>query len=87
MNNIERLNRLKELVLITLGVAIYAFGFVNFNMANKLAEGGVAGITLILHAMIGINPAYSSLILNIPLFILGAKIFGKRSLFLTIYAL
>ncbi|EMF48755.1 Transporter [Streptococcus parauberis KRS-02109] len=85
MNNIERLNRLKELVLITLGVAIYAFGFVNFNMANKLAEGGVAGITLILHAMIGINPAYSSLILNIPLFILGAKIFGKRSLFLTIY--
>lgn len=85
MNNIERLNRLKELVLITLGVAIYTFGFVNFNMANKLAEGGVAGITLILHAMIGINPAYSSLILNIPLFILGAKIFGKRSLFLTIY--
>lgn len=85
MNNVERLNRLKELVLITFGVAIYAFGFVNFNMANKLAEGGVAGITLIFHAMIGINPAYSSLILNIPLFILGAKIFGKKSLFLTIY--
>ncbi|KHD44635.1 YitT family protein [Streptococcus hongkongensis] len=85
MTNMEVLNKLRKLVLITLGVAIYAFGFVNFNMANRLAEGGVAGITLILHAMIGINPAYSSLILNIPLFILGAKIFGKRSLFLTIY--
>ncbi|VHD96093.1 putative transporter [Streptococcus pyogenes] len=54
-------------------------------MANALAEGGVAGITLILHAHFGINPAYSSLLFNLPLFILGAKIFGKRSLALTIY--
>nr|WP_207927418.1 YitT family protein [Streptococcus catagoni] len=81
----EVLNKLKELFLITLGVAIYAFGFVNFNMANKLAEGGVAGLTLITHALVGVNPAYSSLIFNIPLFILGAFIFGKRSLALTIY--
>ncbi|MGT2933681.1 YitT family protein [Streptococcus catagoni] len=85
MKNLEVLNKLKELFLITLGVAIYAFGFVNFNMANKLAEGGVAGLTLITHALVGVNPAYSSLIFNIPLFILGAFIFGKRSLALTIY--
>lgn len=85
MNKFEQLSKLKGLMLITLGVAIYAFGFVNFNMANKLAEGGVAGITLMLHALIGINPAYSSLILNIPLFIIGARIFGRRSLALTIY--
>lgn len=76
MNKFEQLSKLKGLMLITLGVAIYAFGFVNFNMANKLAEGGVAGITLMLHALIGINPAYSSLILNIPLFIIGARILG-----------
>ncbi|MGT2887880.1 YitT family protein [Streptococcus didelphis] len=78
-------SKLRELVLITIGVAIYGFGFVNFNMANKLAEGGVAGLTLIIHALMGVNPAISSLVLNIPLFILGAKIFGKKSLALTIY--
>ena len=81
----ERLGQLKRLLLIAVGVAIYTFGFVKFNMANALAEGGVAGVTLIVHALYGINPAYSSLILNIPLFILGARILGKRSLALTIY--
>ena len=79
----ERLGQLKRLLLIAVGVAIYTFGFVKFNMANALAEGGVAGVTLIVHALYGINPAYSSLILNIPLFILGARILGKRSLALT----
>lgn len=81
----ERLGQLKRLLLIAVGVAIYTFGFVKFNMANALAEGGVAGVTLIVHALYGINPAYSSLILNILLFILGARILGKRSLALTIY--
>ncbi|VTS43159.1 membrane protein [Streptococcus pseudoporcinus] len=77
--------RLKALFMITLGVAIYSFGFVNFNMANRLAEGGVSGLTLMLHALMGVNPAYSSLLFNIPLFIVGAMIFGRRSLALTIY--
>lgn len=81
----ERLGQLKRLLLIAVGVAIYTFGFVKFNMANALAEGGVAGVTLIVHALYDINPAYASLILNIPLFILGARILGKRSLALTIY--
>ena len=30
--------RLKNFIFIALGVAIYAFGFVNFNMTNHIAE-------------------------------------------------
>lgn len=75
----------KRLLLIALGVAIYTFGFVHFNMMNHLAEGGIAGITLIIHSLYGVDPAYSSLIINIPLFILGAKVLGKKSLLLTVY--
>lgn len=74
-----------HLIWITLGVSLYTFGFVNFNMANHLAEGGVAGITLILHALFGIDPAWATLLINLPLFILGARVFGKKSLLLTIY--
>ncbi|MFU2203646.1 YitT family protein [Streptococcus pluranimalium] len=74
-----------HLIWITLGVALYTFGFVNFNMANHLAEGGVAGITLILHALFGIDPAWATLLINLPLFVLGARVFGKKSLLLTIY--
>lgn len=82
---IEKVRQIRALLLITLGVAIYTFGFVKFNMTNALAEGGISGITLILHALYGINPAYSAIILNIPLFFLGASIFGKKLLALTIY--
>ncbi len=72
-------------LMIALGTAIYAFGFVNFNMVNHLAEGGVSGITLIFHALFQINPAYTQILLNIPLFILGVKIFGKRGMIYTIH--
>ncbi|WP_373774121.1 YitT family protein [Streptococcus ferus] len=81
----ELRTRIKELILIALGVAIYTFGFVKFNMTNHLAEGGISGITLIIHSLFGINPAYSSLLLNIPLFILGMSILGRKSLAYTIY--
>lgn len=75
----------KNLLMIALGVAIYTFGFVKFNMAYHLAEGGIAGVTLIINFLTGLNPAYSSLLLNLPLFVLGARVFGKKSLVLTIY--
>jgi uncharacterized membrane-anchored protein YitT (DUF2179 family) len=72
-------------LMIALGTAVYAFGFVNFNMANHLAEGGVSGVTLIGHALFKINPAYTQILLNIPLFLLGAKIFGKRGMVYTVH--
>ena len=81
----QKLRLVRSLLLIALGVAMYTFGFVKFNMANALAEGGVAGVTLIIHALYKIDPAYTSLILNIPLFIMGARVLGRKSLALTIY--
>ena len=81
----QKLRQVRSLLLIALGVAMYTFGFVKFNMANALAEGGVAGVTLIIHALYKIDPAYTSLNLNIPLFIMGARVLGRKSLVLTIY--
>ena len=81
----QKLRQVRSLLLIALGVAMYTFGYVKYNMANALAEGGVAGVTLIIHALYKIDPAYTSLILNIPLFIMGARVLGRKSLALTIY--
>ncbi|WEV60695.1 YitT family protein [Streptococcaceae bacterium ESL0729] len=75
-----------SILMVTVGTAIYAFGFVEFNMAHQLAEGGVSGITLIIHALLGINPAFTRVILNIPPFILGYKYLGKKSIAYTIYS-
>lgn len=75
---------LLDIFLIFIGTSIYSFGLVVFNIPNNLAEGGVTGITLIIYNMIGFNPAYSTLLLNIPLILIGLKIFGFRSLVYTL---
>lgn len=75
---------IRDIVLIIFGTSIYGFGLVYLNIPNDLAEGGVTGITLILRALWGINPAISTLILNIPIILIGGKILGRRSLVYTI---
>lgn len=80
----ERL-RLVDFLMICAGTAIYAFGLVFINIANRLAEGGVTGITLILRYWFSINPAYSTLLINIPLIIIGYHYLGKKSLIYTVY--
>ncbi|WP_010013830.1 YitT family protein, partial [Loigolactobacillus coryniformis] len=77
--------RIRDLFLITLGCALYALGLVSININNHLAEGGITGITLILRFWFQIDPAYSSLLLNIPLIIVGYKFLGRNALLLTIY--
>lgn len=70
--------KLKNIVFILLGSAIFSFGLVNFNMKNHLAEGGLTGITLMLYNLFNIDPAMSNLVLNIPLFIIGWRMLGRN---------
>jgi uncharacterized membrane-anchored protein YitT (DUF2179 family) len=76
--------RVKNIFFILLGSAIFAFGLVHFNMQNELAEGGFTGITLILYFLLNIDPSYSNLVLNIPLFFVGWKLLGKKAFYYTI---
>ncbi|MGE6752283.1 YitT family protein [Rossellomorea sp. NPDC071047] len=76
--------RYKNILFILLGSAIFAFGLVHFNIQNKLAEGGFTGITLILYFLFDIDPSYSNLALNIPLFFLGWKLLGKKAFYYTV---
>ena len=76
--------KLKNVIFILIGSAIMSFGLVYFNMENNLADGGFTGITLILFFIFNIDPAYSNLLLNIPLFIIGWKILGRNSFIYTL---
>ena len=76
--------KVKNIFFIILGAAIFAFGLVHFNMQNHLAEGGFTGITLILYQLFDINPSYSNLLLNIPLFFVGWRFLGRISFLYTI---
>ncbi|MFE8695679.1 YitT family protein [Cytobacillus sp. FJAT-53684] len=76
--------KLKNILFILLGSAIFSFGIVHFNMQNNLAEGGFTGITLLLYFLFNWDPSYTNLILNIPLFIIGWKLLGRNAFFYTI---
>lgn len=71
-------------IMIFLGASIFSFGLVNFNMANKLAEGGMTGIALIIYNLFSINPALTTLVLNVPLILIGLKLLGLEPLILTL---
>lgn len=73
-----------DVLIIFLGTSIYAFGLVTFNIPNQLAEGGVTGITLIFYNLFHLNPAFGTILLNIPLILIGLKIFGLRALIYTL---
>jgi uncharacterized membrane-anchored protein YitT (DUF2179 family) len=73
-----------NIIGIMFGAAIFSFGFVHFNMQSQLGEGGFSGITLILYFMLNWDPAVMNLILNIPMFVVGWKLLGRKSFIYTL---
>lgn len=76
--------RIKNILFILLGAAIFSFGIVHFNMQHNLGEGGFTGITLLLYFLWGIDPAITNIVLNIPVFFIGWKFLGRNTFIYTI---
>ncbi|WP_339233050.1 YitT family protein [Oceanobacillus sp. FSL W7-1281] len=76
--------RVKNIVFILIGAAIFSFGLVHFNMQHNLGEGGFTGITLLLFFLWDIDPAISNIVLNIPVFFIGWKILGRNAFVYTL---
>lgn len=83
MNKTKLWDHVKAVLPLMLGTAIYAFGLLYFIIPNKLMEGGVTGITILLNYAFGISPSLSNLLLNIPLFLLGWRILGGKQIVYT----
>jgi uncharacterized membrane-anchored protein YitT (DUF2179 family) len=79
------LERSRSLLMIALGTAVYAFGLHYFVISNKLMEGGVTGIALLLNYALGLPPSVTTLVLNVPLFLLGWRTFGGGAMLYTIF--
>ncbi|WP_123040776.1 YitT family protein [Cohnella candidum] len=70
--------------LLALGTALYAFGLQYFILPNLLMEGGVTGISVLLQYAADIPVSISTLVINLPLFILGWRQLGRDAMILTI---
>ncbi|CAM3978807.1 YitT family protein [Mesobacillus zeae] len=67
-----------EYVYILVGSGIVAVAFNQFLLPNRVASGGISGISTIFHALFGWEPAYVQWAFNIPLFTAGVILLGGR---------
>lgn len=83
------LEKLIEYGLVLMGSAIIAIGFNVFLLPNRIASGGVSGISTITDATLNWEPAFVQWAFNIPLFIAGLIFlgmnFGAKSLVGTLF--
>jgi len=68
----------KNCILNLIGSAILAFGLFNIHSFSSVTEGGVLGLTLLLHHWFSISPALSGLILNGLCYLIGYRTLGKE---------
>ena len=64
-----------------LGSAILAFGLYNIHAFSGVTEGGLLGLTLLLHHWFRISPAVSGFVLNFLCYFIGLKTLGRMFLF------
>lgn len=78
---------LKQYLIITVGCIIFSLGIALFLDANKIASGGVSGLAIILSHITPLKmTGIWIIILNVPMFILGAVSFGRNFVISSLYS-
>ncbi|OXM15077.1 hypothetical protein CGZ75_14135 [Paenibacillus herberti] len=70
--------RVSNLLSILAGALVIAASFNSFLLPNGIASGGISGVSVLLEHLYGFTPAYSQWALNIPLFLAGMLLLGRR---------
>ena len=81
------INSFKEYSLITLGLLLYAVGWVVFLIPNGLVGGGVTGISAVIYYITGFPVSYSFFIINGILLLIALRVLGKGFGVKTVYAI
>ena len=68
---------IKRAAFITLGAILMAVGLELFLVPNKVLDGGIVGISIILSYLSGWKLGFFIFLLNVPFFFLGYKQIGK----------
>ncbi|MBN2984283.1 YitT family protein [Cohnella algarum] len=84
VNNKRLEDSVRSWLVLIAGTAIYAFGLEYFILPNRLMEGGVTGIAVLLHYAAGWPTGLSTLLINLPLFLIGWRQLGKSAMVFTV---
>lgn len=71
-------NILIEFLAIIAGCTLMSLGIVLFLLPNQLSSGGFSGITTVLYYLFNFKIGTTTLLMNIPLFIIAFFKLGKR---------
>lgn len=77
MNRKKVLNSIYEYIRICGGLLLIAAGLDLFLVPNKIAAGGISGVSVVLFHLMHIPVGASMLVMNIVLFIIGFIVIGK----------
>jgi uncharacterized membrane-anchored protein YitT (DUF2179 family) len=80
------LHQLVRVAVIFIGSLIFAIGVALFLDPLAIAPGGLSGVAIILHTLLPLETGMIYLVMNIPMFLLGSKRFGRDFLFGTVFA-
>lgn len=86
--NEKRRERFLAYLQIAAGCIVGGAAYPLFLVPNNIAPGGLTGVSTILNSLFGLPVGVTSLVMNVPLFILGyrsmGRVFAFRSLMATI---
>ena len=77
MGGRKQLRVVYDYLRIVFGTFVAACGIALFSNPAKLTGGGVTGVGTILYYSLGFDPGVVMMCINIPLFLLGMKVFGS----------
>lgn len=79
--------KLKRFIFITIGAILMAIALELFLVPNKLLDGGIVGISIMMSHFLKVPIGLFIFILNIPFFYLGYKQIGKTFALSTLYGI
>lgn len=75
------INLVKRIVLICFGAFLSALVINGLYLPNQLLSGGIAGIAMLLHLLLSWDTGLVTLLINIPIFVLGYILMDKKFVF------
>jgi uncharacterized membrane-anchored protein YitT (DUF2179 family)/predicted metal-dependent HD superfamily phosphohydrolase len=78
---------LNDCSLIAVGVLSAGFALKGFLVPNHFFDGGVTGISLLVHELFHVNLAYVIIALNLPFIVAGYFSVGKQFAYKTVFAI
>ncbi|MEO6631165.1 MAG: YitT family protein [Mucilaginibacter sp.] len=87
MKNLQLPSWLQDTLYVVIGILFCGFALKGFLVPNKFFDGGVTGISLLLHEFYHLNIAYVIVIANIPFIIMGAFQINKTYAIKTVIAI